>query len=170
MASTGSSSIRRIGPALIDRMRSLGDDAVARRMGAQAYERYWSDPQNAARHTNDLLSAYRAMMPGCDAAPGDHAADPCRVIWARGQIRERAYGNSSGTVITSPGCSFPARSTCHSCACPSFVRNTEISLLSARTVKPPAIATADKILRSAAGRILAWLIDLAKDEERPVLG
>jgi glycosyltransferase involved in cell wall biosynthesis len=68
--------------ALVDRMRILGDDAVARRMGAEAYERYWGDPQDSARHTNDLLSAYRAMMRGHDAPPDDRERSDAALLGA----------------------------------------------------------------------------------------
>jgi hypothetical protein len=51
-------------------------------MGAQAYERYWGDPQDSARHTNDLLSAYRAMMPGHDTPPDDRERSDAALLGA----------------------------------------------------------------------------------------
>lgn len=48
--------------ALLDRLRRLTDDAVARHLGAEAYKRYWAEPQTLARHTGDLLAIYRGLL------------------------------------------------------------------------------------------------------------
>jgi len=48
--------------ALLDRLRKLADPAVANRMGAEAYRRYWADPQSAAVHTANLLAVYRRLL------------------------------------------------------------------------------------------------------------
>jgi glycosyltransferase involved in cell wall biosynthesis len=53
--------------ALLARMCSLMDDSVAARMGAEAYRRYWADPQTVEVHTRNLVSAYRTVLSGARA-------------------------------------------------------------------------------------------------------
>jgi glycosyltransferase involved in cell wall biosynthesis len=48
--------------ALSARMVDLLDDDLASRLGAEAYARYWSDPQSLDGHTRDLLSIYRSLI------------------------------------------------------------------------------------------------------------
>lgn len=48
--------------ALLEAMRALSDGAVATRMGAEAYRRYWSDPQTPEAHTKGLLEVYRTVL------------------------------------------------------------------------------------------------------------
>jgi glycosyltransferase involved in cell wall biosynthesis len=48
--------------SLADRMRLLADPARARRMGRAAYERYWADPMTAARHAQELMKTYAAVL------------------------------------------------------------------------------------------------------------
>jgi hypothetical protein len=43
-------------------MRDLLDDDLASRLGAEAYTRYWSDPQSLDAHTRDLLAIYRTVI------------------------------------------------------------------------------------------------------------
>jgi len=48
--------------ALLARMQSLLDDSVAARMGAEAYHRYWTNPQTPEVHTRNLLAVYRRLL------------------------------------------------------------------------------------------------------------
>ena len=48
--------------ALLDRLRKLTDPGAANRMGAEAYRRYWADPQSVAVHTANLLAVYRRLL------------------------------------------------------------------------------------------------------------
>lgn len=48
--------------ALLAAMRALTDDACAARMGAEAYRRYWADPQTPDVHTQGLLDVYRTVL------------------------------------------------------------------------------------------------------------
>lgn len=47
---------------LIRCMALLQDDAVVRAAGAAAYQRFWSQPPDRARHTTELLSIYAAVL------------------------------------------------------------------------------------------------------------
>lgn len=47
---------------LADALRVLGYDDVARRMGAEAYARFWSDPPTPARHAAGLLAIYEDVV------------------------------------------------------------------------------------------------------------
>jgi glycosyltransferase involved in cell wall biosynthesis len=44
------------------RMHALMHDSVAEKMGQQAYDRYWADPQTLDRHVAKLLSVYQAVL------------------------------------------------------------------------------------------------------------
>ncbi len=57
--------------ALLDRMRKLTETAVAARMGAEAYRRYWSTPRTLGAHTVDLLAVYRTILAGSAADIGN---------------------------------------------------------------------------------------------------
>lgn len=48
--------------ALLDRMCRLRDNAVAQRMGQEAYRRYWAKPQTIGVHTDALLEVYRSVL------------------------------------------------------------------------------------------------------------
>jgi glycosyltransferase involved in cell wall biosynthesis len=48
--------------ALDARMRDLAGGAEAERMGLEAYNRYWADPQTAAAHGANLLRVYDAIL------------------------------------------------------------------------------------------------------------
>jgi len=48
--------------ALRDAMLKLTDSARAARMGAEAYRRYWADPQTLDTHTGKLLDVYRTVL------------------------------------------------------------------------------------------------------------
>jgi len=50
--------------ALQARMQALTCDATAERMGRQAYNRYWTDPQTLERHVASLLSVYQTILAG----------------------------------------------------------------------------------------------------------
>ena len=47
---------------LANRLRQLMNDAVAERMGREAYDRYWADPQTLAVHVESLFSVYRCIL------------------------------------------------------------------------------------------------------------
>lgn len=47
---------------LAQALEQLGDDAVAARMGAAAYRRYWDDPLTIQRHVGRLIEAYRPVL------------------------------------------------------------------------------------------------------------
>jgi glycosyltransferase involved in cell wall biosynthesis len=55
-------------------LRELADDAVAERMGRQAFERYWANPQTMAAHVENLLRVYRAVLSDHQARPQTSAA------------------------------------------------------------------------------------------------
>jgi len=44
------------------RMRDLVDGATAERMGLEAYNRYWADPQTGEAHAHNLLRVYNAIL------------------------------------------------------------------------------------------------------------
>jgi glycosyltransferase involved in cell wall biosynthesis len=48
--------------ALRASMLELTDDETASRMGAEAYRRYWADPQTLEAHTERLLEIYRTVL------------------------------------------------------------------------------------------------------------
>jgi len=48
--------------ALTLSIRQLLDDATARRMGREAYDRYWADPQTVAVHVEKLLCVYQDIL------------------------------------------------------------------------------------------------------------
>lgn len=52
------------GPALRARMQALMDDGQTERMGQQAYERYWADPQTLDVHVAHLRSVYQTVLAG----------------------------------------------------------------------------------------------------------
>jgi glycosyltransferase involved in cell wall biosynthesis len=56
--------------ALLAAMRRLADDAVAERMGTEAYRRYWSAPRTEQSHAARLIEIYRAMLPGGSSRDG----------------------------------------------------------------------------------------------------
>jgi glycosyltransferase involved in cell wall biosynthesis len=47
---------------LANRLRQLMNDATAERMGREAYDRYWADPQTLAVHVESLSSVYRCIL------------------------------------------------------------------------------------------------------------
>lgn len=61
--------------ALLDRMRSLVDDSVAARMGAEAHRRYWADPQTAEVHASNLVAVYRNLLSGRRLRTGQPLAE-----------------------------------------------------------------------------------------------
>jgi glycosyltransferase involved in cell wall biosynthesis len=48
-------------------MRELADLPVARQLGRAAYDAYWSDPPDAARHARQLMSLYARLLHGSSA-------------------------------------------------------------------------------------------------------
>jgi glycosyltransferase involved in cell wall biosynthesis len=48
--------------ALHARLRILEDDSVVARMAAQAYRRYWDEPQTSEVHTKNLTAVYRELL------------------------------------------------------------------------------------------------------------
>jgi len=52
------------GLALQGHMQALTDDGEAGRMGRQAYERYWADPQTLDAHVTNLCLVYRTILAG----------------------------------------------------------------------------------------------------------
>jgi glycosyltransferase involved in cell wall biosynthesis len=52
------------GSDLQARMQELTNDATAERMGRQAHERYWADPQTSAVHVANLLRVYETILSG----------------------------------------------------------------------------------------------------------
>ena len=50
------------GHSLRARMHQLADDAIAERMGRQAYERYWGNPQTEAVHARNLMRVYEDLL------------------------------------------------------------------------------------------------------------
>ena len=63
--------------ALQDRLRRLTDAAVAARLGAEAYRRYWLAPQTAELHTGSLLAVYRRLL---SAQTGSASAMPAAAL------------------------------------------------------------------------------------------
>ncbi|MGQ9370726.1 glycosyltransferase family 4 protein [Azospirillum sp. ST 5-10] len=53
--------------SLAGALRALGDDTVAARVGAAAWERYWRNPSTPARHAERLLGVYRTMLAAPEA-------------------------------------------------------------------------------------------------------
>jgi glycosyltransferase involved in cell wall biosynthesis len=49
-------------PQLAGAMREISDLSVARRLGRNAYEAYWSDPPDAASHAKRLIALYGAII------------------------------------------------------------------------------------------------------------
>ena len=49
-------------PALTARMHALTDKAAVERMGRQAFDRYWADPQSMPAHIANLLVVYNAIL------------------------------------------------------------------------------------------------------------
>jgi glycosyltransferase involved in cell wall biosynthesis len=52
-------------PSLARALRRLSDDALARRLGAAAYERYWAAPPTLEHHVALLEEVYAAVLRGC---------------------------------------------------------------------------------------------------------
>ncbi len=50
------------GDTLRNRMLDMADDARVRRMGQDAYARYWADPQSMHKHVTGLLDIYRTIL------------------------------------------------------------------------------------------------------------
>ncbi|GLS43981.1 glycosyltransferase family 4 protein [Methylobacterium brachythecii] len=50
--------------ALADAFDRLADDAIVRRTGQAAYERYWAAPMTLAAHADGLISIYEAQIRG----------------------------------------------------------------------------------------------------------
>lgn len=48
--------------ALAARMKDLAGDAAAERMGREAFERYWADPQSMAAHIANLQQVYETIL------------------------------------------------------------------------------------------------------------
>lgn len=49
--------------------RLADDDALARRLGAEAYRRFWADPPTHAQHARELLQVYRELLDERAAVP-----------------------------------------------------------------------------------------------------
>ncbi len=49
--------------ALACRMRELSDNALAARMGRDAYRRYWENPRTLEAHVAELIAVYRSILP-----------------------------------------------------------------------------------------------------------
>ncbi len=43
-------------------LERLKDDALVARLSSAAYDSYWRDPPTLARHVEETLSVYRAML------------------------------------------------------------------------------------------------------------
>ena len=48
--------------ALRQRMLALTDNSLAKRMGEEAYRRYWNEPRTLEAHTGNLISVYRTIL------------------------------------------------------------------------------------------------------------
>lgn len=53
--------------------RIADDDALVRRMGRSAYERFWHNPPTGARHARELLATYRELLAERAAERPPHA-------------------------------------------------------------------------------------------------
>ena len=50
--------------ALLRGLRQMADDETAERMGLEAYNRYWANPQTMAVHVGNLRAVYRQILAG----------------------------------------------------------------------------------------------------------